>query len=75
MTDSHVIKARSLAFFLLGLLLLNPPLLHVFGVGATLAGVPLLYAWLFGVWALLIAAVGYTASQQPAERSGEGTDA
>jgi hypothetical protein len=43
--------------FLLGFLLFNYPLLALFNVSATVLGVPLLYAYLFAAWGLLIALV------------------
>lgn len=48
----------------LGLLLLNPPLLVLFGSGATMFGVPLLYVYLFAVWAGLIGAVALIAESR-----------
>jgi hypothetical protein len=45
---------RLIALFLLGVLFLSPPLLAVFRVDTIIAGVPLLYLYLFAVWALLI---------------------
>jgi hypothetical protein len=48
---------RLAALFLLGCLLFNYPLLALFNVRATILGVPLLYAYLFFAWALLIALV------------------
>jgi hypothetical protein len=45
---------RLLALFLLGCLLFNYPLVALFNVRATVAGIPLLYAYLFSAWALLI---------------------
>jgi hypothetical protein len=45
------------ALFLLGALLLTPPLLIVFNQATRLLGVPLLYLYLFVVWAVLIALV------------------
>ncbi|HET9651955.1 MAG TPA: hypothetical protein VFP36_07180 [Usitatibacter sp.] len=46
---------RLLALFLLGCLLFNYPLVALFNVKATLAGIPVLYAYLFSAWAILIA--------------------
>jgi hypothetical protein len=46
---------RLVALFLLGALLLNYPLLELFAGDATVFGVPVLYAYVFAVWALLIA--------------------
>jgi hypothetical protein len=45
---------RLVALFLLGLLLLNYPLLNLFANANRILGVPLLYAYVFAVWALLI---------------------
>ena len=48
---------RLAGLFLLGCLLFNFPLLGLFNVQATVLGVPVVYAYLFGAWALLIALV------------------
>ena len=45
---------RLVALFLLGLLLLNYPLLDLFAKPGEVLGIPLLYAYVFAVWALLI---------------------
>ena len=45
---------RLVALFLLGLLLLNYPILYLFEKAGEVAGVPLLFAYVFMVWALLI---------------------
>lgn len=42
------------ALFLLGLVLFNPPLLRMFGVEGTVFGVPLLYSYSVGTWAMVI---------------------
>jgi len=46
---------RIVSLFLLGCLLFNYPVLAVFNVGATAAGIPVLYIYLFAAWGLLIA--------------------
>jgi hypothetical protein len=43
------------ALFVLGCLLFNYPMLELFERPVLVAGVPLIYAYLFGAWALLIA--------------------
>ena len=48
---------RLVGLFLLGCLLFNFPLLALFNVRATLFGIPMLYAYLFAAWGLLIALV------------------
>ena len=48
---------RLAGLFLLGCLLFNYPLLALFNVPARVLGVPVLYAYLFAAWALLIALV------------------
>jgi hypothetical protein len=45
---------RLVALALLGFLLFNYPLLSLFSTEDTVLGVPLLYAYLFASWALLI---------------------
>lgn len=46
---------RLVALFMLGCLVFSYPLLSLFNVGGTVAGIPVLFAYLFGVWAALIA--------------------
>jgi hypothetical protein len=50
-------SARLVAVAILGLLLLNYPLLSLADSEATVLGIPGLYAYLFAVWALLIALI------------------
>jgi hypothetical protein len=45
---------RLVALFLLGCLLLNYPLLDLAAGDTFLAGIPIVYAYLFFVWAMLI---------------------
>lgn len=45
---------RVAALFLFGVIVFNPPLLRVFGVGATVFGWPLLYVYILGVWGAVI---------------------
>jgi hypothetical protein len=48
---------RLLALFAAGWLLLNYPLLALFGRLGAVAGIPALYLYLFVAWALLIAGI------------------
>lgn len=57
MTRPGIVRERFAALFLLGFLLLNPPLLAIFNIELFVFGIPLLYAYLFGVWLALIALV------------------
>ena len=45
---------RLVALFVLGCLLVSFPLLSLFNTGGTVFGIPVLYAYLFGVWVLLV---------------------
>jgi hypothetical protein len=45
---------KLIGLFLLGYLLFNHPLISLFNLPALVWGIPLLYAYLFGVWALII---------------------
>ncbi|MFO1397082.1 MAG: hypothetical protein U1F48_08470 [Burkholderiales bacterium] len=60
MTPRAGLAARLVALFALGLALFNYPLLALFDVAATVLGVPVLYAYIFGAWALLIALLALT---------------
>lgn len=56
--------ARFVALFLLGVILFSPLLIAVFDVpGGHVFGVPLLYAYLFASWALLIAISAWLAGK------------
>jgi hypothetical protein len=49
--------ARLACLFMLGCLLFNYPLLALFNVRASVFGVPILYAYMFVAWGVLIALV------------------
>jgi hypothetical protein len=51
---SIVTGQRLVAVFLLGCVLFNYPLIALFNKPGEVFGIPLLYFYLFGVWALLI---------------------
>ena len=46
---------RLIALFVLGCLLFNYPVLSLFNAPAEVFGVPVLYAYIFTAWALLVA--------------------
>ena len=48
-------RTQLACLFLLGCLLFNFPVLALFNVHATVFGLPILYAYLFAAWAVLIA--------------------
>jgi hypothetical protein len=52
--DGRLPSARLVAIAVLGFVLLNAPLLTIADSDATVAGIPVLYAYLFTVWAVLI---------------------
>lgn len=54
-------SARLVAVAVLGFLMLNAPLLAIADSDFRLGGIPVLYAYLFAVWALLIALVALAA--------------
>lgn len=53
--NTRKIGPRLVAVFLLGLVLLNYPVLVLFARDANIGGVPLLYAYVFVAWALIVA--------------------
>jgi hypothetical protein len=53
--DNRDIKGqRLIALFILGCLLFNYPVLSLFNVAGQTFGVPVLYAYIFVAWALLV---------------------
>jgi hypothetical protein len=48
-------NTRLIAVFALGCLLLSYPLISLFNLPRLVFGIPVLYAYLFGVWSVLIA--------------------
>lgn len=69
---------RMVALFGLGALAFSPPLIAIFAAPHLLAGIPLLYLYLFGAWAALIVlltiAIGLRGDEQaaPPEPPSEG---
>jgi hypothetical protein len=57
--DSEAKAQRMIALCMLGCVLFNFPILALFNVSGTLFGVPVLYAYLFIAWALLIALMAW----------------
>ncbi|WIM06031.1 MAG: hypothetical protein OHM77_01695 [Candidatus Nitricoxidivorans perseverans] len=53
--DLRLTAQRLAALFLLGCALFNYPMLALFNRPLAVLGVPMLYAYLFGAWLLLIA--------------------
>lgn len=49
---------RLVALFILAWLAFHPPIVTLFGVNATVLGLPMLYLYLFAAWLLVIALTG-----------------
>jgi hypothetical protein len=58
------VRERLALIFLIGVLLINFPVLAIFNRALTVGGIPVLYLYLFGVWA-----AGIVAAWQMARRS------
>jgi hypothetical protein len=54
MNKPNVKGQRLVALFLLGNVLFNYPFLALFNHPATVLGIPVLYLYVFGAWAVLI---------------------
>ena len=59
MKRSGMTGQRLTAIFMMGCVLLNYPILFVFSRPAHVAAVPLLFWYVFGAWALLIALMAW----------------
>ena len=55
---------RLIALFVLGCLLFNYPILSLFNVPAEIFGVPVLYAYIFAAWTLLVALMAFAAESR-----------
>jgi hypothetical protein len=60
MRRSDLTGPRLVAVFLLGSVLLNYPILAIFTLPVEVAGIPLLYGYVFGAWLLLIGLLAWT---------------
>ena len=68
MTGEEVRNKRLIGLFMLGYLLFNYPLISLVNLPALVAGIPLLYAYIFGAWVLiifLVALISSSKSRQP----------
>jgi hypothetical protein len=63
MNHSRLTAQRLVALFLLGCLGFNFPLLALFNQGGEVFGIPLLYAYLFGTWLVLIGLMAFVAER------------
>ena len=64
MQPAEVKGQRLIALFILGSLLFNYPVLSLFNVPAEVLGVPVLYAYIFAAWALMIALMAFAAESR-----------
>lgn len=64
MNKPNAKSQRLAALFLLGNVLFNYPLLALFNQPATVAGIPLLYVYVFGAWLLLIALLAFAVEKR-----------
>ena len=54
MLNEKAKEQRFVAICMLGIVLFNFPVLALFNVGGAVLGIPVLYAYIFAAWALLI---------------------
>ena len=55
---------RLTALCLLGFLLFNYPILALFNLPKAVLGIPVLYAWIFCAWAVLIALMAWVVEKR-----------
>jgi len=65
MTPDSLKKRRLAGVFLLGWVFFNYPIFSLFNLPAAWKGVPLLYAYVFFIWALIIALIMLAARRDP----------
>lgn len=57
-------RNRLIAICMLGCVLFNYPILALFNVPGVMLGVPVLYAYIFIAWAVLIALMGFVVDRR-----------
>jgi len=60
---------RALVLTVATLILLTPPILTIFDVPATIAGIPLLHVYCFATWLVAIALGGWLATRMQVDRA------
>lgn len=66
---------RTVALFLLGAIATSPPFLAIFALDTSVFGIPILYAYLFAVWATLIALLAVlSGTDTDVDAAGDATD-
>ena len=63
MTAEAIRTKRLIGLFLLGYLLFNYPLISLVNLPAQVGGIPILYAYIFGVWIVIIILVALVSSR------------
>ena len=74
MTSLAAKARRLIGIFLLGVVLFNYPVLSLFDREIFLSGIPILYLYLFGVWALLILLTAMVTASRPSGLREQGMD-
>lgn len=64
MQDPESRAQRMIALCMLGCVLFNFPVLALFNVAGSVFGVPVLYAYIFIAWAVLIALMAWVAEKK-----------
>lgn len=65
MDEANLRGQRLVALAMLGCVLFNYPILAIFNVPAAVLGIPVLYAYIFVAWALLIALMALAVERSP----------
>jgi hypothetical protein len=65
MDQANLRGQRLVALAMLGCVLFNYPILAIFNVPAAVLGIPVLYAYIFVAWALLIALMALAVERSP----------
>ena len=65
MDQANLRGQRLVALAMLGCVLFNYPILAIFNVPAAVLGIPVLYAYIFVAWALLIALMALAVERGP----------
>ncbi len=68
MNKSAVASERLAVLFLFGIMVLSPPFLFIFDRPVLIAGIPVLYLYLFTAWAVLIVLLAFASELSKPEQ-------
>ncbi len=71
MKGRETVSERLVVLFLFGIMVLSPPFMFIFDRPAQIAGIPVLYLYLFVIWAVIITLIAFAIELSESEQQEE----